>query len=549
MGERQVLPVQTKRTRIDLGFAKEPAPPCAKRRPMREITADVAVIGGGLGGVAAAWAALRQGKRVFLSEEYAWLGGQMTSQAVPPDEHPWIEQFGCTASYRKLREEVRKFYRRYYPLTDAARANPRLNPGNGFVSQLCHEPKVSLAVIEAFLRPYESGLQLTVARNTKPVKAESDGDKITSVTLSNGTVVTAPYFIDATEQGDLLPLAGVEYVTGAEAQSETGEPHAKSESQPANLQAVSWCFVLDYQPDRDNTIPKPANYDFWQAYVPPLTPDWGSPFLSWQATHPITLEPVVRTFDPVNPKPERGPMDLWTFRRIADRANFREGAYQSDICLVNWPQIDYCPGNLIDVSPEDEKKHREGARELSRSMLYWMQTTGGWPGLRLRPDITGTADGLAMAPYIRESRRIKGLFTVVEQHVASDLVPRAVHFPDSVGIGAYRIDLHPSTGGDNYIDVGAHPFQIPLGALIPQRVENLLAGAKNLSVTHITNGCYRLHPVEWNVGEAAGMLAAHCLDHGLSPRQVREDQTRLSDFQARLRKEGFELEWPQLEPL
>ena len=55
--------------------------------------------------------------------------------------------------------------------------------------------------------------------------------------------------------------------------------------------------------------------------------------------------------------------------------------------------------------------------------------------------------------------------------------------------------LHPSTGGDNYIDISSLPFQIPLGALIPERVTNLLPACKNLGVTHITNGCYRLHPV------------------------------------------------------
>ena len=57
----------------------------------------------------------------------------------------------------------------------------------------------------------------------------------------------------------------------------------------------------------------------------------------------------------------------------------------------------------------------------------------------------------------------------------------------------------------------ALPFQIPLGALIPQRVENLLPACKNIGTTHITNGCYRLHPVEWNIGEAAGVLAALCI--------------------------------------
>ncbi len=138
----------------------------------------------------------------------------------------------------------------------------------------------------------------------------------------------------------------------------------------------------------------------------------------------------------------------------------------------------------------------------------------GWKGLRLREDIVGTADGLAKYPYIRESRRIKAEFTILEQHVGTDARMKvtglkreevtAMRFPDSVGIGSYRIDLHPSSGGNNYIDISSLPFQIPLGALIPRRMENLLPACKNLGVTHVTNGCYRLHPVEWNIGEAAG---------------------------------------------
>ena len=98
-------------------------------------------------------------------------------------------------------------------------------------------------------------------------------------------------------------------------------------------------------------------------------------------------------------------------------------------------------------------------------------------------------------------------FTVREEHVG--VVQRgdrvgAEMFADTVGIGSYRIDLHPSTGLRTYVDISSWPFQIPLGALIPIRVENLLPACKNLGVTHITNGCYRLHPVEWNIGEAAG---------------------------------------------
>src|SRR6478735_3961869 len=122
-------------------------------RSALEVAADLVIVGGGLGGCAAAMAALERGLTVVLTETTDWIGGQLTSQAVPPDEHPWIEQFGCNARYRKLRQEIRDFYRRNYPLSAEALDNPRLNPGNGGVSKLCHEPKVALAALSAMLAP------------------------------------------------------------------------------------------------------------------------------------------------------------------------------------------------------------------------------------------------------------------------------------------------------------------------------------------------------------------------------------------------------------
>ena len=115
-----------------------------------ELHADVVVIGGGLGGVAAALAATRTGKHVLLTEPTDWLGGQLSQQGVPPDEHVSIETHGCTRSYRELRTRIRDYYRRNYPLTDAARAKTNLNPGNGSVSRLCHEPRVAVAVFFKF---------------------------------------------------------------------------------------------------------------------------------------------------------------------------------------------------------------------------------------------------------------------------------------------------------------------------------------------------------------------------------------------------------------
>ncbi len=522
-----------------------------------ELKCDVAIIGGGLGGVAAALAAARHGCRVILTEETDWIGGQLTSQAVPPDEHPWVETHGVTRSYRQFREGVRAYYRDHYPLTDKARANKQLNPGDGNVSRLCHEPRVALAVLEAMLAPHVSSGRIEILREHVAMKADVHGDGVKAVTVrdlrsSRERVIQASYCLDATELGDLLPLTGTEFVTGFESAKETNEPHAPAETQPANHQAFTYCFAVDYMPGEDHNIDKPAEYEFWRDYIPKMTPPWPGKLLSLSMSDPVTLKERKVYFDPTLTATGPG-LNLFAYRRIANRKNFTEGTYPSDISLVNWPQNDYWLGNLAGVLPAEAEKHKARGKQLSLSLLYWMQTEAprpdggtGWMGLRLRKDIVGTDDGLAKYPYIRESRRIKAEFTVCEQHVAADArkksgETKAATFADSVGIGSYRIDLHPSTAGDNYIDVASLPFQIPLGGLLPVRVNNLLPACKNLGTTHITNGCYRLHPVEWNIGEAAGALAAWCVKNGKQPREVRKLQ--LDAFQSLLRKDGVELGW------
>jgi len=528
---------------------------------------DVLVVGGGLGGVAAAMSVARSGYSVMLTEETQWLGGQLTSQAVPPDEHQWIERTGCTRTYRLLRDTIRSHYRNHFPLSAAARSNSLLNPGAAYVSALAHEPRVARASIEAMLAPLLASDRLEVLRRHRPTSVTTDGDRVTSVSLQdlgdgNDVIVSAAYVLDATETGELLPLTGAEYITGAESRADTGEPHAPEIADPLNMQATSVCFAVDHLDGKDHTIDRPDTYGFWRDYRAGF---WPAPLLSWIAPDPRTLEPVERFLDP-NPQPDPffdeaavpyqrgGDVDLWLFRRIAARRNFADGFMTSDITLVNWPMIDYWLGPVFEVDADTARAQLEGARELSRSFLYWMQTEAprpdggtGYPGLRLRPDVVGTDDGLAMAPYIRESRRIRARHTIVEQELATEMRgPRgAVRYEDSVGVGSYRIDLHPSTSGDTYIDVASAPFEIPLGALLPIRMRNLLPACKNIGTTHITNGCYRLHPVEWNVGEVAGLIATHCLTANAEPLSLRPGTKGLEEFIRMIENDGIQRHWPE----
>ena len=513
------------------------------------LKADILIIGGGVGGCACALAACKAGLRVVMTEESDWIGGQFTSQATPPDEHGWIEQFGCTANYRKFRQAVRQFYRKNTPLSIEAQNNPVLNPGDGWVSPLCAEPKVFLSVFESMLNPFVKKGQLVILTQTRPISAETKGDFVQNIHfehIKTGeiSILTATYTVDATELGDVLPLTQTEFVTGSESQNETGEPSAKNEADPNNVQAFSMCFAMSFDENADNTIEKPENYDFWRNFVPNLTPAWSGRLLSLTGLSPRTLQPVHYNFQP-NQEPNKAFSGLWTYRRIVHKANFTEGV-DSDITLVNYPQIDYLGGNLIPATYAEREKLIADAKTQSLSFLYYLQTEKGFKGLKLRGDVVETADGLAKSPYIRESRRIKAETTILEQHVSAQLRHNKIlaePYHDSVGIGFYRIDLHPSLGGDNYVDVESLPFQIPLGALIPQRMENILPVCKNIGTTHITNGCYRLHPIEWNIGESVGFLLAFCLKNNVLPRQVRNNAHLLRGYQNVLKRRGVELTW------
>lgn len=536
-----------------------------------ELTADIVIIGGGLGGCAAALAACRQGASVIMTEPTDWIGGQVSQQAVPPDEHQWIETFGRPASYAKYRTLIREYYKRNYPLTNAAHETEYLNPGNGSVSRICHEPRVSVAVLQSMLAPAISNGQLRIFLNTQPTEAFAENDAISAVAClnkntGNAVIFHGKLFIDASEEGDLLALSGTEYVIGAESQKQTGEAHAPEEADPTNIQALTHCFAIDHLEGEDHTIDRPDMYEFWKNHVPQMKPAWSGSILSFDYSSPRTLLPKTLSFAPSgksDPAPKTETLNLWLYRRMIDRNNFRKGTYDSDISVINWPQNDFMLGNITDVPAEIRQQNIYKAKQLSLSLLYWLQTDAprpdgkqGWKGLRLRKDIVGTEDGLAKYPYIRESRRIQAEYTILEQDITleerqkvagkSNKQLLAKPFDDSVGIGYYHLDLHPSTGGDNYIDMASVPFQIPLGAMIPKRMKNVIPGCKNIGTTHISNGCYRLHPVEWSIGEAAGSLCAFSLTKNTFPRKVRNTKKLLREFQSLLIENGVELEWSHL---
>jgi hypothetical protein len=359
---------------------------------------------------------------------------------------------------------------------------------------------------------------------------------VTVQTPAETFTIRAKYFLDATDTGDLLPLTHTPYVTGAEAQSTTGEPQAALTAIPHEVQSFTYCFAVEYCAGEDHTIAKPADYE--------------------QLRHHYTLAPLTRDGTPLVYKmfvPNGELLPFWSYRRIYD-GQLLGG---NDLALINWVSNDYYGGNILDSA--NAAHDLSAAKQLSLGFLYWLQTECprdeggvGYPELKLRPDIMGTDDGLSQAPYIRESRRIVPLRRIVEQDITAEFQSgaRAQHWRDSVGIGWYALDLHPCVGNPHASRYAAtRPFQISLGAFIAPASVNLVPACKNIGTTHLTNGAYRLHPIEWAIGNAAALLAAYCIEQDLTPAQIAADDWWLWRLQYRLVQSGCPLFWALDVPL
>lgn len=490
---------------------------------------DIAVIGGSLGGVQAARAAADMGMRVYLCESAPWIGGQLTSQAVPPDEHAWIETQGATASYLLYRKAVRSWYRNCPEASEALKAQEVFCPGNSWVSRVAHDPRLAHRLLLDSLTPgIESGL-IEMETGVRCESAETEGDRVLSVIVKkeNGEKerITASYFLDATDTGELLPLTGTEYRVGAEGKNETGEEHALTEADSLDQQPITWVAALALEKER-LPMKKPDSYDYFSRQTVE-----GYPVLAWEC---FGGNGKTR-FSMFDGESEDWKLGLWNYRRIQYAPYFTDG--RPDVSLLNWPQNDYVFAPVVDVP--DAEKQLEMARELTRCAAYWLWEQG-YP-VRFAGEFLGTKDGLAQAPYIRESRRILAEKRIVEEEIVLKDDPSPVHYADSVGVGHYAMDLHKTTHTRTAMYQHARRFEIPLSAMIPVRMKNLLPACKNIGATHVTGGCFRLHPVEWTVGEAAGYLSAYCVKNGVTPAEVLHKG--LNDFQALLLRKGFQLHW------
>ena len=370
---------------------------------------------------------------------------------------------------------------------------------------------------------------------TAPVAADdrrrpvTRGDAARTATAATRSPSRAPYVLDATETGDLLPLAGTEYVTGFESQADTGEPSAPADGPAA--QHAGRLGAASRSTTSTATTPStgPRDYDFWRD-VPAATSGAARCSAS-RRPNPRTLEIAERSF---TPNPDDDPLPVEADQRKTARrprtcgrsaasppgATSRRGAYASDIT----------PGELADDrllrGPDHRRaRGRAGAPPARRPGAVACRCCTGCRPRRRAPTAAPASracgcaatspaprDGLARRPTSASRRRIRAVYTVVEQ----DLSHRRARRPGRRRATATRSasactasTCTPRPAATTTSTSARCPFEIPLGALLPRRVTNLLPAGKNIGTTHITNGCYRLHPVEWNIGEAAGALAAH----------------------------------------
>ncbi|HEY9602450.1 MAG TPA: FAD-dependent oxidoreductase [Allocoleopsis sp.] len=461
---------------------------------MNELTADVLVVGGSTGGTAAAIQAARRGVRTILVSEFPWLGGMLTSAGVSaPDGNELVPfQTGLWGTFLK------ELQRRQIGGLD-----------NCWVSMFSFDPRIGAKVFADWVQQLPN-LKWIVGQT--PVEVLHQDSCITGVRFAD-FIVHAKVTLDATELGDLLALAEVPHRWGWELRSHFGEPSApiaaNELTQRYPVQAPTWVVLLqDFGTTGDApSIPRPPHYA---------------------------------------PEQFAGAWDGYGAEQFLNY-----GRLPGNFVMLNWPirGNDYGEGvgRLVE-SPELQQQFLQEARWHTQGFAHFIQSQlGRRYGLAeqvfpdsLLPTLHAPFGGGAYAlhPYYRESRRLQGLVTLREQDILPVAGEQVAALPmgetgreqtvQSIAIGNYPNDHHYP--GVNFplqpksIRWGGRwtgtPFTIPYGCLVPISTEGLLVCEKNISVSHIANGATRLQPVVMNIGQAAGIAAALCVELKCQPRDL-----------------------------
>ena len=284
--------------------------------------------------------------------------------------------------------------------------------------------------------------------------------------------ILAKVVIDATDLGDGLAMAGAAYDLGMEARTVTGEKCAPEKANDI-IQDLTWAAILkDYGKGADKTIAKPRNY---------------------------------------NPDLYKGACTSEDDAMLNDcQKMLNYGRLPNNKFMVNWPiKGNDIYLNVVEMDWSQRKEALQPARDKTLGFIYYIQTELGFKHIGPADDEFPTADQLALVPYHREGRRLRGITRLT----ITDIMNRYDGQPlyrAGISVGDYPVDHHhgcnPKAPEIHFPAVPS--FNIPLGALIPEKIDGLIVADKAISVSNIINGATRLQPCVLLTGQAAGVIAA-----------------------------------------
>lgn len=431
---------------------------------------DVLILGDGTGATSAAIQSARSGAQTILVTSLPWLGGMLTSAGVSATD-------GNHQLPAGLWGEFRDSLRRHYGGEKAL--------FTGWVSNTQFEPSVGNDYWQR-IAANEENLKILYEVNYQSIAKENSQWKV-EVKYGNKTIfITAQILIDGTDLGDVAAAVGAEYDVGMEANKVSGESMSPPQSNDI-LQDLTYAIILkDFGENADKTIPKPENYD---------------PMLFDCACDAKCSDPTAKS----QPCPTM----------------LNYGKLPGEKYMINWPikGNDYY-ANVLDMTREERAIELEKAKNKTLQFVYYIQHELGFKNLGIAKNEFPSKDGFPLMPYHREGRRIKGL---VRSNVNHLIQPYAYNlYRTGIAVGDYPIDHHHYERPDAPdIDFPKVPsFSVPLGALIPENIDNLIIADKAISVSNIVNGASRLQPVIIQIGQVAGLLAAKSVRDEKLPSEV-----------------------------
>ena len=508
----------------DSGRNNNGTPDLPANLPVVPESFDVVVFGAGTGGSAAAIQAARMGASVALVEETDWVGGQMTAGGVSTmDEGGFNNDAGLYGEFIAAAEA-------HYG------ANGKRARRCGIRAIPCTEPSVSQQLLREMLRD----ANVTLFERASPVAARVDAGVLRQVDAYQRDPerlleFTAAIFIDATEYGDLLPVAGVEYRLG---KSTSGSLNPAECVQDITVAPIIRRY--DVVPAELTFANPPPGYGpaveqkFDEIVVAQDGVDWEAQ--GWNAGYPTDWKTHV-SYRATPDSAVAGDSVIGDFDTIT-----RTG--------VNWAN-DF-PYTVDDIENRRFEANCE-AKLHTLQFLYYVQNVMGIPNWAVANDegydsaynleqndcpqipaeFAAIERHLNPIPYVRESRRMVGVYTLKGADIQrpGGRQPSDTRFASSIAVGDYAMDLHScdragdfetelETASDLPSGFVSGPFQIPIEVLIARDVDGLLAAEKNISQSRLVNGATRLQPSTMATGQAAGALAALAVQRGDSARDV-----------------------------